>query len=368
MLNIALVVGTRPEAIKLGPVYRALTESGRARPIAVLSGQHGAILEPLMQLFGLDRRIALDVQPEAGGLCSFAGRLMEAMGHLFNAQPFDAVVVQGDTTSALIAALSGVYRKVPVAHVEAGLRTADLNEPFPEEINRRVISRVARWHFAPTPLAVANLAGEGLTEQVFMVGNTVVDAAEWTVARPETAARVQDRFSALAGRPYVIVTAHRRESFGRPMHAIGEAVGILADRYPGIDFIVPLHPNPNASEPLRTMIGTRPNAHLTEPLPYQLMIGLIANALAILTDSGGLQEEAPTFGVPVLVLRNITERPEGIEAGCSTLVGTDTGVIVSAFQKLLAPSSGKSRTPVINPYGDGQSARRICDTLVSALA
>lgn len=364
MKRIALVVGTRPEAIKLGPVYRALANSGRAEPTVILSGQHGDILDPLIELFGLDRRIELGVLPD-GDLVSFGGRLMSHMGRAFDAGEYDVVAVQGDTTSALIGAIVAAYQKRRVAHVEAGLRTPSIAEPFPEELNRRVISRAAHWHFAPTIGAADNLRRDATDGEILVVGNTVVDAALWTAAHRSTSALVHERFPTLRLRKYVVVTAHRRESFGPAMHGIAAAVAKIATRHPEFDIILPLHPNPNASDPFKAIVGEHPNVFMTEPLPYQLVIGLIAGAYAILTDSGGLQEEAPSFGVPVLVLREVTERPEGIAAGCSVLVGTAQERILDAFEMLVRQGlDHDARLMVGNPYGDGRSADRIAAALL----
>lgn len=368
MLRIALVIGTRPEAIKLGPVYRALKELN-ADPIVVLTGQHGAILDPLIDLFSLHQRVTLDCQAGDGGLTDFSGRMLVEMGKLLFSRPFDALLVEGDTSSALIAALAAAYRKVPVGHVEAGLRTPDITEPFPEELNRRMISETSAWHFAPTPLAAANLRREGFEQEIHVVGNTVVDAALRIASLPETSAMVAERFPSVRKRGYFIVTAHRRESFGEPIREIGQALAALADRYPELDFIVPLHPNPNASVPLVDAIGKRPNIITTEPLPYQLMIGLISGAFAILTDSGGLQEEAPSFGVPVFVLRDVTERPEGVEVGCSVLVGTNKERILKAVARLVEKGiDHEERRAIANPYGDGCSASRIASILIQSLS
>lgn len=364
MKRIALVVGTRPEAIKLGPVYRALADGRGAEPTVILSGQHGEVLDPLIQLFGLDRRIELGVLPD-GDLVSFAGRLTSSMGRAFDAGQYDAVLVQGDTTSALVGAVVAAYQKRRVAHVEAGLRTPCISEPFPEELNRRIISRVARWHFAPTAGAADNLRREATDGEILVVGNTVVDAALWTAAHQSTAGLVHARFPTLRLRKYVVVTAHRRESFGPAMREIAEAVANIAIRYPELDIILPLHPNPNASGPFKAVVGEHPNVFMTEPLPYQLVVGLIAGAYAILTDSGGLQEEAPSFGVPVLVLREVTERPEGIAAGCSILVGTAQDRILNAFDALAREGVDHDALRMVaNPYGDGQSAERIAAALL----
>ena len=288
-LTVALIVGTRPEAIKLAPVYRALERAGRA-PVVVLTGQHEALLDPLITLFGFERRIDLAAREPGDSLTSFAARCLERLAQCYRDERFTAVVVQGDTTSALVGAIAAAYAGLPVAHVEAGLRSGDLANPFPEELNRRMIAETATWHFAPTRLAADNLLREGHGGNIHLVGNSVVDSALWVASLPETRELVLERFPMLADRPHLFVTAHRRESFGQPMSEIAEAIAVIAERERGKEIIVALHPNPNASAPLAERLGKIPNVQLTEPLSYPLTIGLVATASMILTDSGGLQE------------------------------------------------------------------------------
>lgn len=363
-MTVALIVGTRPEAIKLAPVYRALDSAGVA-PVVVLTGQHEALLDSLIALFGLDRRIDLRARMPGDTLTSFAARCLDRLGRCYAGERFSAVVVQGDTTSALAGALAAAYAGIPVAHVEAGLRSGDLANPFPEEMNRRMIADTAQWHFAPTAVAAENLRREGRGGDIHIVGNSVVDSALWVAGRRETRALVLERFPILATRPHLFVTAHRRESFGRPMSAIAEAIAAIAEREPGTELIVALHPNPNASAPLAERLCGLANVQLTEPLSYPLTVGLVATADMILTDSGGLQEEAPSFGVPVLVLREVTERPEGVDAGCSRIAGTTSSGIAAAFDRWRAEGP---RPAAVNPYGDGRSGERIAGILLGSLA
>jgi UDP-N-acetylglucosamine 2-epimerase (non-hydrolysing) len=356
-LSVGLVVGTRPEAIKLAPVYHALEAAGD-EPTIVLTGQQGAILDPLLRHFRLDRRVGLP-DHSAWQLDRFHAHCLTHCTDLLRAPRFDTLVVQGDTTSAAAAALAATYAGVPLAHVEAGLRTGDRSRPFPEEAHRQLIARLADWHFAPTASAAANLARENVSGQIEVVGNTVVDAARWTAGQPGFGDKLRRSFPDVIDRPHVLVTAHRRESFGAPMAAIGDGVARLARLHPDIAFVVPLHPNPAAHGPLSEALEGLGNAFLTGPLPYDVTIALVAGALAIVTDSGGLQEEAPTFGVPVLVLREVTERPEGIAAGFSRLVGTDPARIVAEFERVRTSPPAH----VANPYGDGRSGERIAASL-----
>ena len=365
MLNVAIVIGTRPEAIKLAPVYRAFAAIADVTPTIVLTGQHGAVLNSFITLFDLDRRINLHARGDSKSISEFGGRLLIRLGKLFETRQFDAVVVQGDTTSALVGAMASAYARIPVAHVEAGLRSNDFSEPFPEELNRKMLASACRWHFAPTELAAGNLYAEGFRDGIHIAGNTVVDAALWTAAHPVTALALAKRFPGLKPRRIVLVTAHRRESFGDPMQAIATAIAGCAEARPDLTFVVPLHPNPAASKPMRAALDDLANVCLTDPLSYPELIGIMANAYAILSDSGGLQEEAPSFGVPVLVLRNVTERPEGVDRGHNRLVGTGSDAIIAAFEKLAREGIDyEARRALGNPFGDGQSGERIARQII----
>ena len=333
--------------------------------MVVLTGQHEALLDPMIALFGLERRIDLRARIPGDTLTSFAARCIDRLAKCYANERFAAVAVQGDTTSALAGALAAGYAEIPVAHVEAGLRSGDLANPFPEEMNRRMIAETAHWHFAPTELAADNLRREGRSGQIHLVGNSVVDSALWVAARRETRTLVLERFPTLADRAHFFVTAHRRESFGQPMLEIAEALAAIANSEPETEMIVALHPNPNASAPLADRLCGIPNVQLTEPLSYPLTIGLVSRAAMILTDSGGLQEEAPSFGVPVLVLREVTERPEGLDVGCSRIAGTSAAGIVAAFERWRGEGH---RCAAANPYGDGRSGERIAEILVGSLA
>jgi UDP-N-acetylglucosamine 2-epimerase (non-hydrolysing) len=362
--RVALVVGTRPEAIKLAPVYHALERVG-VEPVIILTGQHDELLDPHIRHFGLGRRLSLAAREEGDCLGTFAGRCIQRLAGLFSTEQFDAVLVQGDTGSALAGALAAALARLPLGHVEAGLRTGDLDNPFPEELNRQLIARAVQWHFAPTPAAMQNLVRERVAGDIRVVGNTVVDAARWTATNGVTREILHAVNPALGQRPHVLVTAHRRENFGAPMRRIASAIASLAARYRATDFIVPVHPNPEAGGPLAEALGGISNVRLVGALSYPATIGLLASAFAVLTDSGGLQEEAPGFGVPVLVLRDVTERPEGIAAGCSRLVGCDPDRIIAAFDELVG---AVGPAMITNPYGDGFASDRIASFLTDALA
>jgi UDP-N-acetylglucosamine 2-epimerase (non-hydrolysing) len=368
--KILVVLGTRPEGIKLAPLVREL--QGRPGTFDVrlcVTGQHRQMLEPILQFFGLSPDHDLQLMKPGQTLFDVtAGALKGLEAVLDQVQPA-WVVVQGDTTTALAGALAAFYKKVRVAHVEAGLRTGDMHSPFPEEGNRVLVSRLADLHFAPTEGAAAHLAAEGIRGGVHVVGNTVIDALL------EARRRVQGRDEAFsaefpqlrAGRKLVLVTGHRRENFGEPFENICRALGTLAARYPDVDWLYPVHLNPNVREPVHRLLSGRGNVHLVEPVAYPQLVWLLGRSHLVLTDSGGIQEEAPTLGKPVLVMREVTERPEGIAAGCARLVGTSGARIVDGVTGLLEdPAAYQRMAQARNPYGDGTSCRAIADVLEKA--
>ncbi len=365
-MRIALIVGTRPEAIKLMPVFAALAATPGVDVRLLSTGQHRDLLDGVYALFGVRPDVDLRVMTPNQTLAGLTARLTEALGAHFAEHAYDAVVVQGDTTSAMVGALTAFYTGVPVAHVEAGLRTRDIRSPFPEELNRRIASLVTRWHFAPTELAADNLAREGVRDGVQVVGNTVVDAALHVAGLPQAAAAREALIPGLGagGRRHVLVTAHRRENFGAGITSIAAALCTLAERWRELDFVFPVHPNPNVRGVVHARLGALPNVRLVEPLPYDALLAVLRDAHLVLTDSGGLQEEAPAFDVPVLVLRASTERPEGVTAGCSRVVGTDADAITGAFDRLMTDAdahAAMARAP--NPYGDGLASARIARAL-----
>lgn len=355
-LQILAVYGTRPEAIKMAPVISAL----RRRPdrfavTAVTTGQHRELLEPVQELFGLRPDLDLRLMTPDQTLNGLAASSLAALDEVLRDRRPDWLLVQGDTTTAMSAALAAFHRGVPVGHVEAGLRTGNLAQPFPEEANRRIIDLLAAALFAPTERAGQALRAEGHERsQVHVVGNTVIDALRsLDFAAPE----LQDR-------PEVLVTVHRRESFGALLRGIFAALRRLAESFPEVVWKYPVHRNPNVRGPAVEMLSGLANLELCEPLGYRELVGLLARCRFVLTDSGGLQEEAPAFGKPVLVLRDTTERPEGIEAGVARLVGTDPERIVAEASRLIvSPDAWLEMARAVNPYGDGQAASRIAAVL-----
>jgi UDP-N-acetylglucosamine 2-epimerase len=366
-LRCDVVVGTRPEAIKLAPVIQALKEESNDFIVRVVtSGQHGEICRAALEAFGIDADNALAIGPVGALLADSAADVLRAFGrHIVQSRP-DVVLVQGDTTTAMAAALAAFYAHVPVAHVEAGLRSGDLDNPFPEEANRTIIDAVSPILLPPTPQAQANLVRAGFDfDRCAVTGNTVLDALQLLCA---THAPVLDGTSIeeadLAGRRLVLVTTHRRESWGADLQAICGAIRTVAARQADILIALPVHPNPNVSGPISTLLGGHPSIRLLPPLGYIPFLALMRRAYLILTDSGGVQEEAPSLGVPVLVLRKTTERPEAAQAGLARIVGTDPDTIVAHVRELLDDARAYRRmATAMNPYGDGRASERIVEVL-----
>jgi UDP-N-acetylglucosamine 2-epimerase len=364
MKRILLAFGTRPEVIKLAPIVHALT----ARPGVALTlcstGQHRQMLDQTLRAFDLEVDLDLNLMQPRQHPCDFLGRLLVALQQALEERRPDVVVVQGDTATVMGAALAGFLCGAKVAHVEAGLRTRDKRAPFPEEVNRRVTGVVADYHFAPTARAAKSLRDEGVEpDSVFLTGNTVVDALRWMQARVRGRALPPQ----LDPGPLrlVLVTAHRRESFGGPFRELCLALRDVAQRFEDVCLIYPVHLNPNVQQPVREILGDLPRVRLVNPLDYATFVSLLARAHLILTDSGGVQEEAPALGKPVLVLRDKTERPEAVAAGVVQLVGTDRARIVEAAARLLSDAQAYSRASrVVNTYGDGLAAQRICEVLL----
>ncbi|MEV0169757.1 UDP-N-acetylglucosamine 2-epimerase (non-hydrolyzing) [Streptomyces sp. NPDC050803] len=358
-----LVLGTRPEAIKLAPVARAMAADSQFEPVVVTTGQHREMLHQMLGLLGVDTRIALDVMRSRQQLSDLTARLVGELGEVMRLQRPDLVVVQGDTTTALAGALAAFYEKIPVAHVEAGLRTGVMDNPFPEELNRSLIGRMARWHFAPTPRAARHLTDEGVPqEQVFVTGNTVIDNLLWVLAEGAGTSA----FRTAAKR--ILVTLHRRENQGERMRGMGRALRRLAGRG-DVEIVLPLHKSPAVREVLLPELDGHQGIVLVEPLGYLDFAATLAECDLVLTDSGGIQEEAPSLSKPALVLRTTTERPEAVEAGAARLVGTDPEAIVEAAEELLDDAERYRRMAGAgNPFGDGRAAGRVLAQLAEDFA
>jgi UDP-N-acetylglucosamine 2-epimerase len=355
MRRILIVVGTRPEAVKLAPVIRRLREEpARFDTFVCATAQHREMLDQVLDQFDIAPDLDLDLMRTDQALNEVASRAFAALDAVVMDHPADWLLVQGDTTTAMCAAVAAFHRHVRVGHVEAGLRTGDLHQPFPEEMNRRVVDLVADAHFVPTERAAAALRAEHVPEdRIHRTGNTVVDAL----------LQVAEKQGDVAAEDLVLVTAHRRESFGAPLAAIVSAVTRLARAFPRHRFVHVVHPNPNVKAAMSGYRGL-PNVELVEPLDYRSLVLSVRRSRLILTDSGGIQEEAPTFGKPVLVLRRKTERPEGIAAGFARLVGTDEDRIVEESERVLRGTSDLARGPGgSNPYGDGRASGRIAAIL-----
>ncbi|RLS24185.1 MAG: UDP-N-acetylglucosamine 2-epimerase (non-hydrolyzing) [Planctomycetota bacterium] len=368
MKTILCLIGTRPEAIKMASVVRELKSRPGVKVVVCVTGQHREMLEPILSFFQIEPQIDLGLMRPDQTLSGLTARLIEGLDEVIRRISPDWVVAQGDTTSVMAAAMAAFYRNVPFAHVEAGLRTGDLAAPFPEEFHRRVADMVALLHFAPTPQASARLKSEGIPpSQIIMTGNTVVDALlEACKADPDWSKGPLLQVN--RSKPIVVVTAHRRENFGQPMREICESVAELAHKFASrqIQWVFPVHLNPNVKKTVFEILDHVPNVILLDPLEYPWHVQLMKHARLILTDSGGIQEEAPTLGVTVLVLRSTTERPEGLATGQAKLIGWKRQDIVrEASQELQSaltqPTPGISH---VNPYGDGFAGRRIADALL----
>jgi len=370
-----LVFGTRPEAIKMAPLYHALKAYPEQFETQVcVTAQHRQMLDQVLRVFEITPDIDLNLMKAGQDLYDVTASVLLGMRDVLRQHKPDALLVHGDTTTSLAAAMAGFYGGVPVGHVEAGLRTHDVYAPFPEEFNRQVASKVTRWHFAPTAFSRQNLLSERVKEnQITVTGNTVIDALLWVLNRIDSDANrraaltqlLDDRlpFSWQTER-FVLITGHRRENFGDGFLQICEALKDLAARYLNVHFIYPVHLNPNVQQPVKSILAGLPNVHLIEPLDYEPFVYLLRHSHLVLTDSGGIQEEAPSLGKPVLVMRDVTERPEAVEAGTVTLVGANRERIVASVSELLEnDATYKRMSRAHNPYGDGNACERIVDVL-----
>lgn len=368
--SVAVFVGTRPEVIKLAPVIAGLRTASDFTCRVVATGQHKEMFQQVARIFDLSIDADLSVMRPNQGLAGLTARLIEGIDGWLDAQRPDMALVQGDTTTVLAAGLACFYRGIPVGHVEAGLRTGDIRSPFPEEANRRLVAPLATLHFAPTAMARDALLREFIPPAaIVLTGNTVIDALRMEVARqqsdPVVRVGVESHIAGLlgpgwSGHPMVLITGHRRENFGYGLERICSAIERLAARYPSHLFVYPVHLNPNVVGPVERLLGHRANIRLVPPQDYRTFVALMRHCKLILTDSGGVQEEAPWLGKPVLVMRETTERPEGVAAGTAVLTGTDADCIVTHATRLLEDEAAYRRmATATNPYGDGRATERI---------
>lgn len=373
--KIMLVFGTRPEAIKMAPLYHAL----KAKPdvfdtLLCVTAQHRQMLDQVLKVFDMTPDIDLNLMTPGQDLFDVTSAVLNGMRDVLKAHKPDALLVHGDTTTTLAAAMAGFYLGVPVGHVEAGLRTDDLQAPFPEEFNRQVASKLTKWHFAPTDFSQSNLLAERVPQDsITVTGNTVIDALFWVLGRidaDETRRQVLVAFLTdqlgfdWQNQRFVLMTGHRRENFGDGFLQICHALKELAARYPTTQFVYPVHLNPNVQKPVNALLADVPNVHLIAPLDYEPFVYLLKHSHIVLTDSGGIQEEAPSLGIPVLVMRDVTERPEAVTAGTVRLVGADRGRIVANVAELLDnKASYAAMARAHNPYGDGKACARIVSVL-----
>lgn len=365
--RVLVVIGTRPEGIKLAPVVDALRTRGEAGEVrVVLTGQHTELMDQVLSVFNLDVAWDLGIMREGQDLYDVAHGCLDGLRGVVREYRPQLLVVEGDTATVLFGGLVGFFERTAVAHVEAGLRSRDKWRPFPEEIFRRLTGVLADLHFAPTPEARANLLAEGVPgDGVFVTGNTVVDALQQAALHPRDPRDPELRDWCDSGDRLILVTAHRRESFGAPLREAFQGLREVADRFPDVRLVYPVHPNPNVREAAQAVLSGHPRIRLTEPLDYLDLVYALSHATLTITDSGGIQEEAPSFGTPVLVLRQVTERPEGVRAGVATLVGTERARIVAEASRLLERGVAAEARP--NPYGDGRAGERIADVILHRL-
>ena len=382
MKTVMLVFGTRPEAIKMAPLVKAFqADPENFRTLVCVTGQHREMLDQVLQIFDIRPDYDLNIMKQGQDLYDVTARVLLGMRDVLREARPDAVLVHGDTTTSAAAALAAFYAQLPVGHVEAGLRTHNMYSPWPEEMNRQLTGRIATWHFAPTPLSRQNLLEENVSaDRITVTGNTVIDALYWVVDKIRQDAGLSARLDAELlrsgydvsrlndGRRLVLITGHRRENFGEGFIHMCTAIKDLTQRYPGVDFVYPMHLNPNVRRPIHEVFGqdltNLGNMFFIEPLEYLSFVHLMAKSHIVLTDSGGIQEEAPGLGKPVLVMRDTTERPEALEAGTVRLVGTDYQCIFDSVSRLLDDEAAyTAMSRAVNPYGDGKACGRIVEKL-----
>ena len=382
MMKIMLVFGTRPEAIKMAPLVKEFQKHpNQFQTIVCVTGQHRQMLDQVLEIFDIKPDYDLNIMKQGQDLYDVTARVLTGMRDVLKESQPDVVLVHGDTTTSTAAALAAFYQQIPVGHVEAGLRTHNIYSPWPEEMNRQLTGRIAAYHFAPTPLSKSNLLAEGVAEdKISVTGNTVIDALYWVVDKiKQTPSLSADLRQGLAkagydtdrlnhGKKLVLITGHRRENFGDGFISMCHAIKTLTEKYPAVDFVYPMHLNPNVRKPIHEVFGENldglGNMFFIEPLEYLSFVYLMEKSAIVLTDSGGIQEEAPGLGKPVLVMRDTTERPEALEAGTVKLVGTDFEKIVDEVSDLLDDAAHYNKmSKAVNPYGDGLACQRIINTL-----
>jgi UDP-N-acetylglucosamine 2-epimerase (non-hydrolysing) len=373
--KILIIFGTRPEAIKMAPLVKALQACPTDFMTQVcVTAQHRQMLDQVLDLFDIQPDFDLDIMQSNQNLYDITASVLLKLKIVLDKYQPDLVLVHGDTTTTLTASLAAFYQRIPVGHVEAGLRTYNLYSPYPEELNRQVTSKITHYHFAPTAGSRQNLLQENIpAEQIVVTGNTVIDALLWVQAQIQTSPQRRQQLEAILAKQinfdlestkFILVTGHRRENFGRGFENICQALKQIAERQPEVHIIYPVHLNPNVREPVQRILMDLENVHLIEPLDYEPFIYLMSRAYLVLTDSGGIQEEAPSLGKPVLVMRETTERPEAVEAGTVKLVGTASETIITEVLRLFEDSGAYTRMArAHNPYGDGQACARIVKTL-----
>lgn len=368
-MKVAIVIGTRPEAIKMAPVYAALQGDDRTQPVMIATAQHRQMLDQVLSVFKIKPDVDLDLMRPNQTITEVTARVLTGVQEVLSEIRPDVVLVHGDTTTCLASALAAFYERIPLGHVEAGLRTFDFQAPWPEEMNRRLVDPICRWCFAPTPNAAENLRRERIPEDsIFTTGNTVIDAL--LMARDMVRATPPEipglSMQTVAGKRVILVTGHRRESFGKPFQDFCFALRDIAREHEDVAIVYPVHLNPNVQQPVNEILGGESRIHLLEPVEYLPFVYLMDCCHLIVTDSGGVQEEAPTFGKPVLVTRAVTERPEAMQAGLAELVGTDRDRILATASRLLNdPAAYAAMTSKDNPYGDGKASERIVDRMVA---
>jgi UDP-N-acetylglucosamine 2-epimerase (non-hydrolysing) len=373
--KIMLVFGTRPEAIKMASLVHALKAEPKQFELKVcVTSQHRQMLDQVMKVFNINPDFDLNLMKQNQNLSNLTSLILNQMQKIFIKYRPDAVLVHGDTTTTLATSIAAFYESIPVGHVEAGLRTYNLTAPFPEEFNRQITGKIAKWHFAPTALSQKNLLSEGFDKSsIIITGNTVIDALYWILKRIKKDKNHQKNLENILNsylsfnfkkKDFVLITAHRRENFGDSIFQICTAIKTLAKKYTKIHFVYPVHPNPNVSKPVTKILRGFANIHLIKPLEYELFVYLLKYSYLVLTDSGGIQEEAPSLGKPVLVMRDTTERPEAVNAGTVEMVGSNYQKIIHSVSRLLDDKKYYQKmSHAYNPYGDGLAASRIVDVL-----